>query len=60
MKMIILTAIAAATLTVSIATTASAGTTIRTIGNATYINTYGSGGYSSTVCRTIGNTIYCN
>ena len=58
MKKIVLAAIT----TLTLATTASAWqTTIRTIGNSTYIDSYSSsGGYSSTVCRYIGTTIYCN
>ena len=59
MKKIILTAIAVVTL----ASSASAwtSTTMRNIGSTTYINSYGSGGYSSsTTCRYIGSTVYCN
>ena len=61
MKKAILTTIASATIATVLASSAFAGTTIRTIGNSTYINTTtSSGGFSSTVCRTIGNTVYCN
>jgi hypothetical protein len=50
----------AAAASISFSAMAHATTTIQTIGNQTYINTYGSGGYSSTVCTTIGTTVYCN
>mgnify|MGYP001456330176 CR=1 FL=1 len=60
MKNIVLTALAAATLAASIATTASAYTTLTTIGNHTYINSYNGGSYSSTTCTYIGTTMYCN
>lgn len=42
------------------ATVAHATTTIQTIGNFTYINSYGANGYSSTTCQKVGNFIYCN
>ena len=50
----------AAAAIISFSAMAHATTTIRTIGNHTYINTYGSGGYSQTVCSTVGTTVYCN
>lgn len=56
MKNIALTAAAI----VSVATASQAKTTIKTIGNHTYINSYGTSGFSSTVCTTIGTTVYCN
>ena len=61
MKNIVIAAITSATIATVLASSAFAGTTIRTIGNSTYINTTtSSGGFSSTVCNTIGTTVYCN
>lgn len=56
MKKIVLAAVAI----VSLATVAQATTTIQTIGGYTYINSYGTSGYSSVVCYTVGTITYCN
>jgi hypothetical protein len=60
MKKIILTAITAATLAGSLATTAAAGWTSQRIGNFEYINGTGSNIGQSVICQRVGNFTYCN
>ena len=60
MKKTILATITAASLLASFAHTATAGYTITSIGNSTFITGTGGNYGSRTTCTRIGTTIFCN